>query len=151
MKKTVLTTLLLGTVFMFASPMVLAADMKSEPGQMVKVLSELKAKGYSIVKKIEFNDDNGNFKADVVNAAGKNIEISINPKTGKIDKPKDDVTGWNALEIAQKVQHAGYKNIYEINTELMGNEYKVKALDEKKEKIVIKVDIASGKITKVSD
>ena len=107
--------------------------------------------GYTIVKKVEFDDNNGEYKADVVNAAGKNLEIIVNPKTGKMVKPKEDITGWNALEIAQKVQHAGYKNIYEIDTELMGNEYKVKALDEKGEKIAIKVDIQSGKITKVSD
>ncbi len=151
MKITTLASLFLGAAVVFASPLVLANAMKSEPGQMVKVLNDLKSKGYTIVKKIEFNEDNGDYKADVVNAAGKDLEISVNPKTGKMVKPKDDVTGWNALEIAQKVQHAGYKNIYEINTELMGNEYKVKALDEKGEKISIKVEIQSGKITKVSD
>ena len=148
---TTLTSLFIGTALVLASPFALAGDKKSEPGHMVKVLNDLKAKGYTIVKKVEFDDDNGEYKADVVNAAGKDLEIIVNPKTGKMVKPKEDITGWNALEIAKKVQDAGYKNIYEINTELMGDEYKVKALDEQGEKISIKVDIKSGKITKVSD
>ncbi len=151
MKTITLVSLFLGAGLAFASPLALAGDMKSEPGQMVKVLNDLKSKGYMIVKKVEFDDSNGDFKADVVNAEGKNLEITVNPKTGKMVKPKDDITGWTAFEIAKKVQNAGYKNMYEINTEMLGHEYKVKALDEKGEKITIKVDVETGKITKVSD
>lgn len=151
MKTTTLTSLFLGAALAFTSPLVLAGNMKSEPGQMVKVLNDLKAKGYTIVKKVEFNDNNGDYKADVVNAEGKNLEITVNPKTGKMVKPKDDITGWTAFEIAKKVNNAGYKNIYEINTELLGHEYKIKALSEKGEKIIIKADVETGKITKISE
>jgi uncharacterized membrane protein YkoI len=150
-KTIILSTLCLGSLLAFASPLTFAADLKSQPGEMVKVLKDLQAKNYIIVKKIKFDDNKGDFKADVLNAEGKTIEITINPKTGQMVKPKDDITGWTAVQIAKKVADAGYKNIYEIDTEMFGHEYHVKVLDTKQEKVTIKVDVETGKITKISD
>lgn len=151
MKNNTIVSLCLGSLLAFTSPLLLAEDFKSQPGQMYKVLTNLKAKGYVIVKHIEFDDSNGEFKATVVNAEGKNLDLKINPKTGQMSKEKGDITGWTAIEIAKKVQDAGYKNIYDINTEMLGNEYKVKALDDKGEKVSLKVEVKTGNITKISD
>lgn len=151
MKNNTILSLCLGSLLAFSSPVLLAETFKSQPGQMYKVLTSLKAKGYVIVKHIEFDDSNGEFKAVVVNAEGKNLDLKINPKTGQMSKEKGDITGWTAIEIAKKVQDAGYKNIYDINTEILGNEYKVKALDDKGDKVSLKVDVKTGNITKISD
>ncbi len=151
MKSNTIVSLCLGSLLAFTSPLLLAEDFKSQPGQMYKALTSLKAKGYVIVKHIEFDDSNGEFKATVVNAEGKNLDLKINAKTGQMSKDKGDITGWTAIEIAKKVQDAGYKNIYDINTELLGNEYKVKALDDKGDKVSLKVDVETGNIVKISD
>jgi uncharacterized membrane protein YkoI len=115
---------------------------------MVKALDDLKDKGYVIIKKIEFDNHKGTFKAKVLNAQGKNIDISINPQSGELTKPKNDVEGLSAIEIAKKVQDAGYSNIIEINTEILRNQYDVKILDEKGNKIDLKIDAKSGNVIK---
>lgn len=152
MKNTTMTSLFLGTFLFAASPLSFAAGgLKSEPGQMFKALTALQDKGFVIVKKIEFNGMNGAFNATVVNAEGKNLDLQIDPQTGEVSKNKGAITGWTAREIAQKVQDAGYNNIYEIDTALFGNEYKVKALGDNGKKISLKVDVRTGKINKISD
>ncbi len=148
MKNSTLVSICLGSILAFTAPLTFAEDAKSQPGQMVKVLDDLKDKGYVIVKKIEFSKDKGTFKAKVVNAQGKNIEIQINPQTGEMIKPKDDMEGMTAIDIAKKVQDAGYKNIEEINTEILGNHYDVKVIDDKGSKLSLKVDAKSGNIAK---
>jgi hypothetical protein len=136
-----------GSLVAFSSNIVFADAQKSQPGQMIKVLEDLKSKGYVIVKKVELKD-NGVFDATVVNAVGKDLTVQINAQTGEMTKDKDDVEGWTALEIAKKAQAAGYDNLYEITTELMGDEYIVKALDAQGNKMKLKLDIKTGNITK---
>lgn len=149
-KTVALSALCLGALLAFASPLTLAAELKSQPGQMFKVLKTLQSKGYIIVKNVKFDNEKGDFKANVLNAEGKTIEITVNPQTGQMVKPKEDITGWTAVQIAKKVEEAGYKNIYEIDTEMFGHEYHVKVLDAKNETVSIKVDVETGKITKIS-
>ncbi|MBN9288370.1 MAG: hypothetical protein BGO43_09060 [Gammaproteobacteria bacterium 39-13] len=151
MKNIISASFLLGSFLIVLSPLSLAEGVKTQPGQMDKALSALQDKGYVIVKKIEFNSKNGTFMAKVVNAEGKNLNLQIDPQTGELSKEKGDITGWTAREIAKKVNDAGYDNIYEINTELFGNAYKVKALNDKGEKVSLKVDAKTGKIIKVSE
>jgi len=148
MKNATLISICLGSVLAFTAPLTLAEDAKSQPGQMVKVLDNLKEKGYIIIKKIGFDKEKGNYKAKVVNAQGKNIEIQINPESGEMIKPKGEMEGMTAIEIAKKVQDGGYTNIDEINTEILGDHYDVKIVDDKGNKLSLKVDAKSGNITK---
>ena len=151
MKNKALISIIIGSIFAFSAPLTFADAPQTQPGQMVKALDDLKSKGYVIVKKIEFDTTNGAFIAKVVNGEGKNIEIQINPQSGEMTKPKSDIEGFTAIEIAKKVQDAGYSNIYEISTELLSNTYEVKVLDDKGQKVSLKLDAKSGNITKVSE
>ena len=151
MKTNTLITFSLISLLTVASPFAFAEAPQSMPGQMVKVLDDLQSKGYIIVKKIEFKQENGAYEAKVLNAEGKNINIQINPTTGEMTKPKDEIEGLTAVQIAKKLQTAGYNNIYEINTEIMGNKYTIKVLDENGKKQSLKVDVKTGDITKSSD
>jgi uncharacterized membrane protein YkoI len=148
MKTKLLVAITLGSLLAVSAPMTFAAKAQTQPGQMVKALEALKDKNYIIIKKIKFDNDKGVFIAKVVNAEGKNLEIHINPTTGDMGKPEGEITGWTAIEIAKKVQDAGINNIYEINTEIFGNKYDVKALDDQGKKVTVKVDVKSGEITK---
>ncbi|MBI2792852.1 MAG: PepSY domain-containing protein [Gammaproteobacteria bacterium] len=151
MNNKALISFVLGSFIAFNASATLADAPQTQPGQMIKALEDLKSKGYVIVKKIEFDTTNGAFVAKVVNGEGKNIEIQINPQSGEMTKPKNDIEGFTAIEIAKKAQDAGYNNIYEINTELLSNTYEVKALDDKGQKVSLKMDAKSGNITKVSE
>ncbi len=108
---------------MLSAPMVMAKDeMTPDTMPMSKVLNGLQTKGFEVVKKIEFDD--GMYEAKILNALGKEIKLKMNAKTGEIEKPKDGLVWLTALEIAKKVENAGYHNISKIDTE--GKEYEVK-------------------------
>ncbi len=145
------THIIFSLISLLSMPLAFADAPQTMPGQMLKVLDSLHAKGFNIVKKIEFNQENGAFEANVLNAEGKTINIQINPITGEMTKPKGEIIGLTAIEIAKKLQTAGYSNIYEINTELFANKYVVKVLDENGKKQDLKVDVKTGEITKSSD
>lgn len=140
------STTVFTALVLLASPMSFAGDFQSQPGQMVKALNSLKDKGYLVVKEIKFNDDKGTFEATVANAEGKDLNITINPATGEMTKPKGDIVGLTAREIAEKIEAAGYPNIFQINTEMLGNEYRVKVRDQQGKEITLKVDVRTGNI-----
>jgi hypothetical protein len=146
MNHKLLLSAVLTTLISFVSPLSVAADFQSQPGQMLKALNGLKDKGYLVVKEIKFNDDKGTFEATVANAEGKDLNITINPQTGEMTKPKGDIVGLTAREIAEKVEAAGYPNIYQINTEMLGNEYNVKVRDPQGKDLSLKVDVRTGSI-----
>lgn len=146
MKNKLILTAVLTSFISFASPLIHAEDFQSQPGQMQKALNSLQEKGYIVVKEIKFNDDKGTFEATVANAEGKDLTITINPQTGEMTKPKGDIVGLTAREIAEKVAAAGYPNIYQISTEMLGNEYNVKVMDPQGKKLSLKVDVRTGNI-----
>lgn len=146
MKTSSLVSILMASALVVCAPLALANTVEN-PGQMTKVLEDLKSKGYDIVKKIEFNDDKNMYNAKVVNAEGKGMKLKIDAKSGEITKAKDAVEGITALEVAQKVQAAGYTSIQKIDTETFGNDYYVKALGKDNKVINLEVDAKSGKVS----
>lgn len=148
MKTKLITAGLLSAMCFVAAPMALAAEVPQDnSGQMIQALEDLKSKGYLIVKEIKYDKSQGIYNAKAVSGEGKNIKIRLNPKTGDMAKDEDAVEGLPALEVAKKVQAAGYQNIYEINTEFFGNKYEVKAWKNGKT-IDLKVDAKTGEIVK---
>lgn len=143
MIKSTLLAVCMGTV-MFSAPMVMAKDeMTSDMMPMSKVLNGLQTKGFDVVKKIEFDD--GMYEAKILNALGKEIKLKMNAKTGEIEKPKEGLVWLTALEIAKKVESAGYHNISKIDTE--GKEYEVKALNKEGKETKLKVNAETGEIS----
>ncbi|MGD9593112.1 MAG: PepSY domain-containing protein, partial [Candidatus Berkiella sp.] len=117
MKTATLVSIVLSSLIVMTAPLALADTTKSQPGQMMKVLDDLKDRGFTIIKKIEFADDKGTFKANALDTQGNDIEIQVNPVTGEMKKPTEGL-GLSAREIAIKVQDAGFPNIAEISTQL---------------------------------
>ncbi len=147
MKKHILTSIFIGSALAMASSLLFAAEQTG--GNMTKVLEDLKAKGYSIVKKIEFDKNDGLYNAKVANAEGKNLNIKINANTGEMTKPENAVEGLTALEIAKKVEGAGNGYIiYKIDTDMFGDKYEVNVLDANGKKLDLKVDAKTGAIIK---
>ncbi len=150
MKQSRLMLLVLSSFITFTTPNLLADAPTTQPGQMISVLEELKAKGFVIIKKIEFDTTNGTYVAKVLNAQGSNLNIQINPQTGEVTTTANEVLGLSTLEVALKVKEAGYSNIYEIKTELFGNQYIVKTIDDQGRKVTMNVDFKTGKILKTT-
>lgn len=117
-------------------------------GEMLKVLNDLKGKGFIIIKKIEFNSLNGAFEATVVNQEGKNLSLQINPQSGEITRPASEAIGLTALEIAKKLNSAGYSNIVEINTDIFENGYSAKVIDNAGHKLKLNINAKTGEILK---
>jgi len=132
-------------ILMLCAPLVFAATAKSEVS-MSKALMNLQSQGFSIVRKIEL--EHNEYVAKVINAEGKEMKIRINSQTGELTKPKSRQERLSALDIAKKVEEAGYKNIYKIDTEWFRDEYEVKAKDSNGKDLELSVDAKTGKITK---
>ncbi len=150
MKQSLIMTLILSSFITFTSQSLLADAPTTQPGQMIAVLEELKSKGFVIIKKIDFDVTNGTYAAKVLNAQGKNIDIQVNPQTGEVTKTANEILGLSTLEVAMKVKEAGFPNIYEITTELFGNQYIVKTIDDHGHKVTMNVDFKTGKILKTT-
>lgn len=142
MNKSTLIAACVGTIMAMSAPLVIAKDNMKDMMPMSKALDNLKTKGIEVVKKIEFDD--GMYEAKTINAMGKEIKVKMNAKTGEIEKPNDGLTWLSALDIAKKVEEAGYRNISKIDMEDKG--YEVKAMNKEGKETKLKVNGQTGEI-----
>ncbi|HRE31283.1 MAG TPA: PepSY domain-containing protein [Candidatus Berkiella sp.] len=144
MSRSTLIAVCMGALMTMGTSGVFAKEaITSDMMPMSKALNSLQTKGFNVVKKIEFDD--GVYEAKILNAVGKEIKVKMNAKTGEIEKPKEGLALLTALEIAKKVEDAGYRNISKIDTE--GKEYEVKALNKEGKEAKLLVNAQSGEIT----
>lgn len=144
MSRSTLVAVCMGALMTMSASGVFAKEaITSDMMPMSKALNSLQTKGFNVVKKIEFDD--GVYEAKILNAVGKEIKVKMNAKTGEIEKPKEGLALLSALEIAKKVEDAGYRNISKIDTE--GKEYEVKALSKEGKETKLLVNAQSGEIT----
>ena len=142
MKKQLLA-LTLGMTALIAAPFVVATENQSAPIAVSKVLQNLQAQGYVAVREVEL--DNGVYKADVISTNGAKQDIEINAMSGVITGPKNLPNHFSSIDIAKKVEDAGYQI---SKMELDGDVYKIKGLDREGKKKALKVNAMTGEITK---
>lgn len=111
-------------------------------------VKNLQSQGYVSIKEIRFDD--GVYKAKALNAEGYPTRVSINAKTGQItvserSAHKHDNMGI-MLKVIQKVEAAGYTHISKV--ERSYPHYEVKAIDQKGKRVKLKVNPATGDISK---
>jgi uncharacterized membrane protein YkoI len=119
--------------------------------QLSQILVNLQSKGYTDIRKIEFED--GVYKVDMVSKLGKETDLKLSPENGEILSTKTGSTHRNPhllavspLEAAKKVEAAGYHSIYKI--ELKEDEYEIEALDAKNDKAELTINGKNGKVSK---
>jgi hypothetical protein len=117
--------------------------VQNQPLAVSKVLENLGAKGYVGLRAIELDD--GVYKADVVTAQGEVKDVKINRMTGELMGTKGEAKHLSMVDIAKKVEGAGYR-IIKIKAD--EDVYKVKALDVEGKKSGLKVDAVTGEIDK---
>lgn len=116
---------------------------QSAPIAVSKVLQSLEAQGYVAVRDVEL--DNGVYKADVISTDGAKQDIEVNAMSGAIKGHKNPPNHFSAIDIAKKVEDAGYQ-ITKMESD--GDTYKVKSLDRDGKKTSLKVNAMTGDITK---
>ncbi|MBS0359524.1 MAG: PepSY domain-containing protein [Proteobacteria bacterium] len=145
MKKQIILSTFSSLILTLTTLTALADDVPSSSVQMSKILQNLQSKGYSNVREIEFEE--GVYEVKAMTAQGNKIKIYVNPQTGEIiNNAKAERNRMSALEVVQKLESAGYHNIYKIESH--GHKYEVKAFDQNRKKAELKVDGNTGKISK---
>lgn len=148
MKVSTLASALLVSAVAFSSPMVHADKKIDNSGQMTQILEKLHNEGYNTITKIEFDSGKNSYNAWVITADGKKAKIHLNGQNGSITRDTAAETqGLSALEVAKKVQAAGFSSIYKIDTEFFGDGYDVKVLNKEGKLIELNVNAKTGEIT----
>ncbi len=136
-------SLLIASILALNTTVSFAGDVPLNAKQMSQILQNIQKDGYNLVTKIEFNDDK--FEAKAINSAGKEVKLEIAPMTGEVINPKkDEISTLTIFDVAQKVEGAGYKNIYLIDASK--DTFKVKAHDKDNKKVTLEVDGKTGAI-----
>ncbi len=145
MKKSVINSLIAASILTFSSSVIFANDAPTSSLPMSTILQNLKKAGYPAIEKVKFDD--GKYKVEAINAQGQEETVYVNAQSGLVEakqaKAANKVT---ALDAAQKVEAAGYHNIYKIDSE--EDSYEVKAIDKNGKEVKLKVNATSGAVSK---
>lgn len=123
---------------------ILTKSNKNSALPMTTIINKLQASGYGIIRRIEY--ERGIYQAETINAQGMDVRLRINAKTGEVIKPDLNSVRISMLDAIQKVEAAGYKQIYKIKSE--ADRYKIKGIDHNGKKVDLKVDAKTGVISK---
>lgn len=127
-------------------------NMPADAVPLSTVLQNLQTKGYTDVRKVDF--EKGAYEVKAIDQQGMNVEMKVDPKTGNItqtktkaksNKPAAPTGSLTALDVAKKVEQSRYHAISELESD--STKYEVKALDSNNKKVKLDVDKTSGQIT----
>lgn len=113
------------------------------PTPLSTILQHLQSENYVVIRQIDL--DGNIYKAYALSPQGNYTKLKINAQTGEIISPSSAAPTLSMLDVAQKVEGAGYTSISEI--ESSSNTYVVKAVNPQGEAVTLKVDSHSGIIT----
>jgi Peptidase propeptide and YPEB domain len=148
-KRNLIISVMLSTMIAISSIAGATAANNSPPlSETLKILQE---KGYKNIYKIEVDDDA--YEVDAVSLLGIEKDLRVNPYNGEILESHTGIThkwtkvhffGVTALEVAQKVEAAGYHSITKI--EAKDEKYKVKALNADNHSVILEVNTKNGEV-----
>lgn len=131
------------------SSLVFAGDIPSTYINIATVIESLQSQGYHHIKEIML-DDNA-YHVEALSRAGKWVSLFVDSQTNQITQVNPGNSGKAArspqitlLMAINKVEKAGYRNIYGVN--LQGNAYHIKAYDQDDKQTELTIDSATGDI-----
>ncbi|MBK2296842.1 PepSY domain-containing protein [Francisella philomiragia] len=110
-----------------------------------KVVANIYSQGYPSINKIEFDD--GVYKAKVINDAGKEEYLYIDPNTGKVPLPKNGSKEINMSKAIAAVPNDRCKTITSVEDK--SDVYEVECVDSSNKEVKVYVDAISGKISQI--
>lgn len=108
------------------------------------IIEKINAKGYKIIREVEYS--NNVYKAEVLNKDGLKLNLVIDEKTGVIKEPTEKSVHISILDAINKVEAAGYKDVYKIKCE--DKKYEIGALNKDGKKVDLKVNAKTGEVSK---
>jgi uncharacterized membrane protein YkoI len=125
------TTLLVAALPAMAQDALTAAEVRAK----------LEAQGYTKVNDVEFED--GVWTADARSADGNRVDLSIDPKTGKV-YPNEQVANLGKADVEAKLTAAGYANVHDI--EFDDGVWKAEAEDAQGKDVELRLDPNTGEV-----
>ena len=138
--KIVLLSISLLAVFM-TFPLFAVEPMNAEI--IGKIVNVLQKEGYTGIRKIKLKDDF--YWVDAFTAQGQRVKIQLDPKIYAILEPRTGKTSLTIPELAQKIQEAGFTEIYVFESE--DDAYEVIASNKNRKKVKLFINASTGKIT----
>ena len=118
-------------------------QMQGSSANMITVLQRLNQAGYTKIHEIEYK--RGTYEVKAYNAQCRKIKFRVNPKNMRIPSLNQS-RQLSMLQVAQRVQAAGYTHIYDI--EFDNGRYDVKAYDKNGNKTKLTVNPSTGGISR---
>jgi hypothetical protein len=106
-----------------------------------EVRAKIEAEGYTNVHDVEFDD--GVWTADARSADGRSVDLSIDPRTGKV-YPDHQVSRLGKADIEARLATAGYGDVHDV--EFDDGVWKAEARDASGRKVELRLDPEDGRV-----
>lgn len=142
MKK--LSSLTLGLILGVTSSMSIIAET-TQPLPVVDILQRLDQAGYQQIRTVEYK--NGSYKVEAYGAQGQKIKFDIDAKSVAIPSFENNSKPYlTMLQIARKLQGAGYSRIDEIAFD--DDYYEIITYDANGSRVKLEANSITGEISK---
>jgi len=106
-----------------------------------QVQAKLTAQGYTKIHDLEFKD--GMWHADAKSADGNDVDVRIDPATGKV-YPEEEVSKLSEADVRASLSTQGYTDVHDVDFD--DGVWKAKARNAAGNKVKLRLDPASGKV-----
>jgi hypothetical protein len=106
-----------------------------------KVQAKLTEQGYTKIHDLEFKD--GMWHADAKSADGNDVDVRIDPATGKV-YPEDEVSRLSEADVRAALSTQGYTDVHDVDFD--DGVWKAKADNAAGKKMKLRLDPQTGKI-----
>ena len=106
-----------------------------------QVQAKLTAQGYTKIHDLEFKD--GMWHADAKSADGNDVDVRIDPATGKV-YPEEEVSKLSKADVRASLSTQGYTDVHDVDFD--DGIWKAKARNAAGNKVKLRLDPASGKV-----
>lgn len=131
------TSLLATALALGATGAALAQDALTAP----QVRTQLESQGYTKVKDLEFKD--GMWKAEATSANGKDVDVRLDPRTGRV-YPEKAVSPLGEADIRAQLSAAGYRDVDEVK--FKDGLWKAEGRTADGEKVNLRLDPDTGEL-----
>lgn len=106
-----------------------------------QVRAKLTEQGYTKINDVDFKD--GMWHADAKSADGNNVDVRIDPATGKV-YPEKEVSKLSEADVRASLSTQGYTDVHDVDFD--DGIWKAKARNAAGKKVKLRLDPASGKV-----
>ncbi|EIL92261.1 peptidase propeptide and ypeb domain-containing protein [Rhodanobacter fulvus Jip2] len=106
-----------------------------------QVQARLTEQGYTKIHDVEFKD--GMWHADAKSADGNDVDVRIDPATGKV-YPEDEVSKLSEADVRASLSTQGYTDVHDVDFD--DGVWKAKAKNAAGNKVKLRLDPSTGKV-----